>query len=113
MFSHMFFCSSPFLWQRRFQNRPIVEFDLAGKEQMKIAELRMAKLFPASAVSGSTTKAPSPSTDVVTKAGGSVSDWLFPFLMFSFCWSMFYLVSSCFFEFLDPNLIEHGDLKFD
>lgn len=31
--------------QNRYQNRPIVEFQIAAEEQMKITELRLAKLF--------------------------------------------------------------------
>jgi len=30
--------------QRRYSNRPIVEFEIAAQEQMKITELRLAKL---------------------------------------------------------------------
>lgn len=101
-----------FLGQTRYHNRPIVEFELAAKEQMKITELRISKLFTANATSASATKTPN-DADVVTKARGSVPDWLFPFLIFSLCWSMFYLVSSRVFEFLDPNLLEHKELQID
>lgn len=73
---------------------------------MKITELRISKLYSASGIADSTNN----TADMVTKAGGSVPDWLFPFLMFSFCWSMFYLVSSRVLEFLDPNLLEHHEL---
>nr|XP_011469582.1 PREDICTED: uric acid degradation bifunctional protein TTL isoform X2 [Fragaria vesca subsp. vesca] len=31
--------------KKRYPNRPIVEFEIAAKEQMKITELRLAKLF--------------------------------------------------------------------
>ncbi|KAG5042886.1 hypothetical protein AAZX31_03G083500 [Glycine max] len=31
--------------KRRYTNRPIVEFEIAAREQMKITELRLAKLF--------------------------------------------------------------------
>ncbi|XP_027335119.1 uric acid degradation bifunctional protein TTL isoform X2 [Abrus precatorius] len=31
--------------KRRYNNRPIVEFEIAAQEQMKITELRLAKLF--------------------------------------------------------------------
>ncbi|XP_075517468.1 uric acid degradation bifunctional protein TTL-like isoform X1 [Primulina tabacum] len=41
--------------KRRYQNRPIVEFELAAKEQMKITELRLSKLFSANATAASTT----------------------------------------------------------
>lgn len=37
----MFFSSL----QKRYPNRPIVEFEIATQEQMKITELRLAKLF--------------------------------------------------------------------
>ncbi|KAF9624240.1 hypothetical protein IFM89_009039, partial [Coptis chinensis] len=33
------------LLQKRYSNRPIVEFDKAAGEQMKIIEIRLAKLF--------------------------------------------------------------------
>lgn len=67
---------------------------------MKITELRLSKLFSAEATTGSTSKNPH-KKDLVTKAGGSVSHWLFPFLVFAFCWYMFFQVSSSVFEFLD------------
>ncbi|KAI3448999.1 hypothetical protein Pfo_005664 [Paulownia fortunei] len=54
--------------KRRYQNRPIVEFELAAQEQMKIIELRLSKLFSANTTAGSTTKIPH-TTDAVTKAG--------------------------------------------
>ncbi|PIN01842.1 Transthyretin [Handroanthus impetiginosus] len=54
--------------KRRYHNRPIVEFEIAAEEQMKITELRLSKLFSANATAGSTTKTPH-ATDVVTKAG--------------------------------------------
>ncbi|XP_073025012.1 uric acid degradation bifunctional protein TTL-like isoform X1 [Primulina eburnea] len=41
--------------KRRCQNRPIVELELAAKEQMKITELRLSKLFSANATTASTT----------------------------------------------------------
>ncbi|KAG6437866.1 hypothetical protein SASPL_102796 [Salvia splendens] len=56
-----------FLGQKRYHNRPIIEFELAAKEQMKITELRISKLFTANATSASTTKTPH-NADVVTKA---------------------------------------------
>lgn len=31
--------------QKRYQNRHIVEFQIAAEEQMKITEIRLAKLF--------------------------------------------------------------------
>lgn len=33
--------------QRRYPNRPVIEFETAAQEQMKITELRLAKLFSA------------------------------------------------------------------
>ncbi|KAL3624558.1 hypothetical protein CASFOL_031226 [Castilleja foliolosa] len=53
--------------KRRYQNRPIVELELAAQEQMKITELRLTKLFSAD-TTDPTTKIPI-TTDVVTKAG--------------------------------------------
>lgn len=40
--------------KRRFSNRPIVEFEIAAQEQMKITELRLQKLFSNIEVSAST-----------------------------------------------------------
>ncbi|GFP93897.1 uric acid degradation bifunctional protein ttl [Phtheirospermum japonicum] len=54
--------------KRRYQNRPVVEFELAAQEQMKITELRLSKLFPADLTDGPTTKTPQ-TTDAATKAG--------------------------------------------
>ncbi|RDX71478.1 Uric acid degradation bifunctional protein TTL, partial [Mucuna pruriens] len=34
--------------KRRYTNRPIIEFEIAAQEQMKITELRLAKLFSSS-----------------------------------------------------------------
>ncbi|KAK9757712.1 hypothetical protein RND81_01G181500 [Saponaria officinalis] len=51
--------------KRRYSNRPIIEFEIAAKEQMKITELRLAKLFSAQS---STTAAAKP-TSAVAKAG--------------------------------------------
>lgn len=42
------------LLQKRFPNRPIVEFEIAAQEQMKITELRLAKLFSSKAKETST-----------------------------------------------------------
>ncbi|KAL8555657.1 hypothetical protein ACS0TY_003461 [Phlomoides rotata] len=53
--------------KRRYHNRPIVEFENAAQEQMKITELRLSKLFSVDAVAGGTTKTSHP-TDV-SKAG--------------------------------------------
>ncbi|KAG6434515.1 hypothetical protein SASPL_106152 [Salvia splendens] len=44
--------------KKRYLNRPIIEFELAAKEQMKITELRISKLFTANATSASTTRTP-------------------------------------------------------
>ncbi|KAL3651410.1 hypothetical protein CASFOL_004412 [Castilleja foliolosa] len=38
--------------KRRYQNRPIVELELAAQEQMKITELRLTKLFSADTTDG-------------------------------------------------------------
>ncbi|XP_010273187.1 PREDICTED: uric acid degradation bifunctional protein TTL-like, partial [Nelumbo nucifera] len=35
--------------KKRYPNRPIVEFEIAAQEEMKIIELRLAKLFAAKA----------------------------------------------------------------
>ncbi|KAF3447589.1 hypothetical protein FNV43_RR12776 [Rhamnella rubrinervis] len=40
--------------KKRFPNRPIVEFEVAAQEQMKITELRLAKLFSSKAKEFST-----------------------------------------------------------
>ncbi|XP_015895634.1 uric acid degradation bifunctional protein TTL isoform X2 [Ziziphus jujuba] len=40
--------------KKRFPNRPIVEFEIAAQEQMKITELRLAKLFSSKAKETST-----------------------------------------------------------
>ncbi|CAN1779422.1 Uric acid degradation bifunctional protein TTL [Linum perenne] len=47
--------------KKRYENRPIVEFEIAAQEQMKVTELRLAKLFSTrtkSAVSGKASEAP-------------------------------------------------------
>ncbi|KAL3615447.1 hypothetical protein CASFOL_041108 [Castilleja foliolosa] len=84
----------------RYQNRTIVEFELAAREQMKITELRLTKLFSAD---GPTTKTPH-TAYAATKDGGFLPDWLFPSLVFCFCWFMFYFVSSHVFQFTDEEL---------
>ncbi|KAL3537325.1 hypothetical protein ACH5RR_000691 [Cinchona calisaya] len=54
--------------KRRYNNRPIVEFEIAAQEQMKIIELRLSKLFSLEA--DATSKAKSDfASDTVTKAG--------------------------------------------
>ncbi|XP_044492524.1 uric acid degradation bifunctional protein TTL isoform X2 [Mangifera indica] len=40
--------------KRRYSNRPIIEFEIAAQEQMKITELRLAKLFSAKPIVAST-----------------------------------------------------------
>ncbi|XP_076956233.1 uric acid degradation bifunctional protein TTL-like isoform X2 [Bidens hawaiensis] len=54
--------------KRRFSNRPIAEFESAAKEQMKITELRLQKLFSNIQVSAS-----QPPASDVTKAEGRVN----------------------------------------
>ncbi|KAL9429822.1 hypothetical protein AB3S75_025252 [Citrus x aurantiifolia] len=41
--------------KKRYTNRPIIEFEIAAQEQMKITELRLAKLFSAKAKASSAT----------------------------------------------------------
>nr|XP_043621877.1 uric acid degradation bifunctional protein TTL isoform X2 [Erigeron canadensis] len=57
--------------KRRFSNRPIVEFEIAAGEQMKITELRLQKLFSNVEVSAST-RVQSTASDV-TKVEGRVA----------------------------------------
>ncbi|KAL6513512.1 hypothetical protein OROGR_020998 [Orobanche gracilis] len=52
--------------KQRYENRPIVEFEIAAEEQMKITELRLSKLFSANM---KTTLA---TTDALTKSGGEL-----------------------------------------
>ncbi|XP_031275771.1 uric acid degradation bifunctional protein TTL isoform X2 [Pistacia vera] len=40
--------------KKRYSNRPIIEFEIAALEQMKITELRLAKLFSAKPIAAST-----------------------------------------------------------
>ncbi|PSS11953.1 5-hydroxyisourate hydrolase like isoform 2 [Actinidia chinensis var. chinensis] len=54
--------------KRRYENRPLVEFEIAAGEQMKITELRLAKLFTAKAEGSSVTNAQYPAY-VSSKAG--------------------------------------------
>ncbi|KAL1546563.1 uric acid degradation bifunctional protein TTL-like isoform X2 [Salvia divinorum] len=56
--------------KKRYHNRPIIEFELAAKEQMKITELRISKQLTDNAPSASTTKT---NADMVTKAGDRMS----------------------------------------
>ncbi|XP_059651720.1 uric acid degradation bifunctional protein TTL isoform X2 [Cornus florida] len=55
--------------KRRYPNRPIVEFEIAAQEQMKVTELRLAKLFSTKAIATSITSAQY-NADVANKAGG-------------------------------------------
>lgn len=55
--------------QRRYTNRPIIEFEIAAQEQMKITELRLAKLFSSKENIVSTTD--KYSTIVAKKAEGT------------------------------------------
>lgn len=54
--------------KRRYPNRPIVEFEIAAQEQMKITELRLAKLFSVETGTGTRNRA-GYSADIVAKAG--------------------------------------------
>ncbi|KAJ4727357.1 Uric acid degradation bifunctional protein TTL [Melia azedarach] len=40
--------------KKRYSNRPIIEFEIAAQEQMKVTELRLAKLFSAKGKASST-----------------------------------------------------------
>ncbi|KAM3357703.1 uric acid degradation bifunctional protein TTL isoform X1 [Capsicum galapagoense] len=51
----------------RYQNRPIIEFEIAAQEQMKITELRLAKLFSNNADTAPAIKSLS-TTNIATKA---------------------------------------------
>lgn len=55
--------------QKRYPNRPIVEFEIAAQEQMKVTELRLVKLF--SSKIKSTSKGDQHATVSVKKAEGS------------------------------------------
>ncbi|XP_061359117.1 uric acid degradation bifunctional protein TTL isoform X2 [Gastrolobium bilobum] len=57
--------------KRRYTNRPIVEFEIAAQEQMKITELRLAKLFSSRENISSTTD--KYSTTVAKKAEDRIS----------------------------------------
>lgn len=48
--SNSLFC----FMQKRYLNRPIVEFEIAAQEQMKVTELRLAKLFSSKIKAAST-----------------------------------------------------------
>ncbi|KAH9602128.1 hypothetical protein KSS87_016585, partial [Heliosperma pusillum] len=51
--------------KRRYSNRPITEFEIAAQEQMKITQLRLAKLFSAQ----SSTTVAAETTSAVAQAG--------------------------------------------
>lgn len=64
--------------QRRYPNRPIVEFEIAAQEQMKVTELRLAKLF-STQVKAASISTQNPET-AAKKAGGTfVLELLFQF----------------------------------
>ncbi|KAL2461003.1 Uric acid degradation bifunctional protein TTL [Abeliophyllum distichum] len=54
--------------KRRYQNRPIVEFEVAAQEQMKVTDLRLSKLFTVKSAAASPIQTQYTATDV-TKAG--------------------------------------------
>lgn len=58
--------------KRRFPNRPIVEFEIAAQEQMKITKLRLQKLFSNIQVSAST-QVQSTASDVTKAEEGRVT----------------------------------------
>jgi hypothetical protein len=45
---------APSVFQRRYANRPIVELEGAAQEELKITELRLAKLFSSEAAAPTT-----------------------------------------------------------
>lgn len=55
--------------KKRYQNRPLVEFELAAIEQMKITELRLSKLFSADAKISVSTPIITHAAEMATKAG--------------------------------------------
>ncbi|CAF2137183.1 BnaA02g07780D [Brassica napus] len=57
----------------RYANRPIVELEIAAKEQMKITELRMAKLFSEKAKAVSQTESTKPQEDRLRILGGHLN----------------------------------------
>ncbi|KAL4355989.1 uric acid degradation bifunctional protein TTL isoform X1 [Arachis hypogaea] len=65
--------------KRRYTNRPIVEFEIAAEEQMKITELRLAKLFsskesiPSTTDKDSTMFAKKAEEDRISIIGGHVT----------------------------------------
>lgn len=59
--------------KRRYPNRPIVEFEIAAQEQMKITELRLNKLFLIGENAPSVTAVQCTTADTMAKAGDRVS----------------------------------------
>lgn len=57
--------------QRRYSNRPLVEFEIAAHEQMKITEIRLHKLFSVAA-DASTANAQFSTSGAMTKAEGII-----------------------------------------
>ncbi|CAA2985350.1 uric acid degradation bifunctional TTL isoform X1 [Olea europaea subsp. europaea] len=89
--------------KRRYHNRPIVEFELAAQEQMKITAFRLSKLFTVNSATAS--QIHKKYTADVKKAGDDfASDWLFPVFIFTLCWSMLFLVFSHVFQFSNDDL---------
>ncbi|CAH8357188.1 unnamed protein product [Eruca vesicaria subsp. sativa] len=62
-----------FVMQGRYANRPIVELEIAAKEQMKITELPMAKLFSEKAKVVSQTESTKPQEDRLRIIGGHLN----------------------------------------
>lgn len=58
-----------FVLQKRYSNRLIVELEIAAQEEMKITELRMAKLFESKARAAPATSTQQ-SVDLVKKSEG-------------------------------------------
>lgn len=58
--------------QRRYTNRPIVEFEIAAQEQMKITELRLAKLFSMEVKAASISNQ---STETAARKAGGTFFW--------------------------------------
>lgn len=61
--------SHTFCLQKRYSNKPIVELEIAAQEQMKITELRLAKLFSTKLSTATATEHQSVS---VAKANGNM-----------------------------------------
>lgn len=68
------------LLQKRYPNRPIVEFEIAAQEQMKITELRLANLF-STKTNASMSSDQFPVTTAAKKTEGTLEKtWPFPSL---------------------------------